>query len=325
MGTDASGKLKIAVVGAGAVGGVLGARLFSRGSEVKFLVRGASLEALNSKGLVVEHPTRRLQVPAGCGYASAEAIGPVDVVLVAVKAGQVPQLAPSLKPLVGESTVVIPMQNGLATAEVLAKVLGEAHVAQGFCRMSSSIVSPGTVKFEGTTVSIAFGRLGKTPFAPGGDGVLERLRTACKGADIAVEEHRDIAVGLWEKFLFVEPLGVVGAGARATVGELMQLPEARRMLLDCAAEIVAVAYAKGVAIPEGWRDRLSSIYAGMPFGGTTSMHRDIMAGRPSELDAQTGSLIQLGEEAKVPTPIHATLYAILKLDEPRNAASKRAV
>ena len=118
-------------------------------------------------------------------------------------------------------------------------------------------------------------------------------------------------MALWEKFLFVAPFGTVGAAARVPMGELLAVPESRALLRACVIELAALARAAGVALPADAVDGVWKRYEQTPVAGTTSMQRDLLAGRPSELQAQTGAVVRLGQTHRVPTPVHDILYAVL--------------
>ena len=314
--------LRVAVIRAGAVGAVLGARLVQAGADVTFVARGATLEALRTRGLVIEHPQGDVRLPPGRAAAAAAEVGPVDVVLVAVKAAQVPEVAPTLAPLLGPGTAVVPLQNGLEASAQLAAALGPAHVAEGLCRMLAEQVGPARVRHAGDVPGVIFGARGARaphggPLAPGARDALARLADTFRRADVAVDTPDDAEPALWEKALFVEPLGVVGAAARAGFGELLGDPETRGALAACGREILAVARACGVALDDEAPARAWARYETLPAGGTTSMQRDLVAGRPSELEAQTGALVRLGRAHGAATPVHDVLYAVLRPQEAR--------
>jgi 2-dehydropantoate 2-reductase len=307
------------VVGAGAVGSVFGGWLARSGVDVTFLARGATLAALRTAGLAIESPTGDVRLPPGHAAASPEEIGAVDAVLVAVKAGQVAELAPTLAPLVGAGTVVVPMQNGVEASERLAAALDDAHVAEGFCWVLAEQVAPGRVRHGGGVPTIALGvRTGAgNGLAPAARTTLDWLAGACRAAGLGVETPADATAALWEKLLFVEPLGVVGAAARVPFGEMMAVPETHALLEACAHEILGVARAAGVALTEASLGRAMDRWTRIPAGGTASMQRDIMDGRPSELEAQTGAVVRLGRTYGAPTPAHDALYAALRPQELR--------
>jgi 2-dehydropantoate 2-reductase len=298
--------MRIAVFGAGAVGGYFGGRLAEAGEEVVFLARGEHLQALRDRGLRVEsikgdfllQPVQATDDPAQ--------VGTVDVVLVGVKAWQVAEAAQAMQPLIGSETFVVPLQNGVEAPGQLAAALGAEHVLGGLCKIISSRVGPGHIHHTGIEPYVAFGELDNRPSER-----AERLRQAFERAAVVTEIPSDIHVAMWEKFLFIVSFSGVGAVTRAPVGVLRSLPETRAMLEGAMEEVLAVAQAQGIALPQEAVPRTMAFIDGLPPGGTTSMQRDIMAGRPSELEAQNGAVVRLGREAGVATPLHAFIYASL--------------
>lgn len=304
--------MRIAVFGTGGVGGYFGGRLAQAGEEVTFIARGAHLKALQAHGLRVDslkgdfvvHPTQATDDPAH--------VGAVDAVLVGVKAWQVADAAQVIRPLVGPETFVVPLQNGVEAPSHLAAVLGAERVLGGLCSIISFVAGPGHIRHVGAEPYIAFGELNNRPRAR-----AEPFRQAFARAGVRVEIPPDIQVAMWEKFLFIASWGGVGAVTRAPVGVVRSVPETRRMMEEAMREIFAVARARKISLTE------ESIRKGMAFidnvqpGSTASMQRDIMEGRPSELEAQNGAVVRLGQEAGVPTPVHAFVYHSLLPSELR--------
>jgi 2-dehydropantoate 2-reductase len=318
--SSAARPLRVAVIGAGAVGAVLGGRLASVGAEVTFVARGATLAALREHGLVLESAQGDVRLPPGHAADAADApdaIGPVDVVLVAVKAAQVPQVAQTLAPLVGPGTVVVPLQNGVEASGQLAAAVDPSHVAEGLCRMLAEQTGPGRVRHVGDAPSVTFGARAAHTLGAAPDATLGRLADAFRSAGVVVDTPADTTAALWEKFLFVEPLGAVGAAARATFGELLGDPETSAALEACVREVLAVGRGHGAVLADDLPARMWERYVRLPAAGTTSMQRDLVAGRPSELEAQTGAVVRLGRARGVPTPVHDTLYAVLRPQEAR--------
>jgi len=303
--------MRIAVIGAGAVGGTVGARLAHAGHDVTFVARGASLEALRTRGLRLDSVDGDLHLNAVQVTDDPATIGVVDVVLVTVKSTQVEALAPTLRPLVGAHTAVIPLQNGVEAGAQLARVLGDAHVMDGLARVIAELLAPGHVKHAAVTPVLEFGaRADMPPDAPA-RAQLVAFADALTGAGmVAVRpEHMDQA--LWEKFLFIEPLGTVGAATRVSLGDMRSVPETRALLDACLAEVRAVAIASGVPLGEAAVARTWKRYDSLPADTFASMQRDLMAGRPSEFELQTGSVVRLARQLGVATPAHDVLYATL--------------
>jgi 2-dehydropantoate 2-reductase len=308
---------RLVVVGAGAVGAVFGGRLARIGCDVTFVARGATRAALERDGLVVHafdgdwtlRPVRTAATPAEAGVA--------DVVLVAVKAEQVAALAPTLAPLLHPTTLVLPMQNGVDASDELAAALGAAHVLDGFCGVLAEQEGPGVIRHAGIVPRLVFAPRADAPAATRAHPALAWLADRVREAGMEVDTPDDARAGTWEKLLFVSPLGSVGAAARSTFGELLGTPETRALLERCTREIVAVANAHGVALGERELSRVWKRYEAMPARGTTSMQRDLMAGRPSELEAQVGSVVRRAAAHAVPVPAHEALYAVLRPQELR--------
>lgn len=310
--------MRIAIVGAGGVGGVFGGLLAHAGHEVAFVARGANLDAIRKDGLRVHGPwgTHVVHPAAAADPAGLVGGAPFDAVLVCVKAGQVREVATSLGPLVGDGTLVVPLQNGVEAAGVLAEVLGPERVAGGLCHVFAWREGPGEFRTTGTPLQITLGELGGPPSPR-----LTRLAEAIRGAGAGAVLADDVVAAAWEKFLFIDPFGSVGSVTRAPIGVTRTEPRTRALLVAALEEVDAVARARGVALPADAVARTLSRYDELPAEGTASMQRDVAAGRPSELHEQTGAVVRLGEEAGVSIPVHRFLYAALL---PQEAAARRA-
>lgn len=310
--------MRITVVGAGAVGSVFGGLLAHAGEDVSFLARGQSLEAIRSRGLRVLGPfgVRETRPLTSDAVTEIAARGPADAILVAVKAWQVNEVASSLRPLVGEDTVVVPLQNGVEAAGRLAAALGERPVVGGLCQLFAWMEGPGVARTTGSPLRITVGerRGGSSPR-------LERLAAVLRKAQIEAIIADDVEAALWEKLLFVEPFGSVGAVTRSPVGALRSVAESRALLASAVAEIVDVARAHGVRMTEDAASRTLARLDELPAEATASMQRDIAGGRASELEDQTGAVVRLGGACGVETPAHRFLLAALL---PQERAARRA-
>jgi 2-dehydropantoate 2-reductase len=302
--------MRIAIFGVGGVGGYFGGRLSQAGEDVVFVARGEHLRAIRERGLLVEsvlgdfviHPAQAVEDPAQAGR--------VDLVIVGVKAWQVPEAAEALRPMVGPETFALTLQNGVEAPDQVAAVLGPSAVLGGLANIISFVDGPGRIRHIGGPASIRFGEFDSRT----SDRSL-KLREAFSRAGIAAEIAPDTRIALWEKFLFIVPVGGVGAVTRAPIGLLRTTPEAKRMLEQGMREILALARARGVALDDTVIERTFRFLDTLPPEGTTSMQRDIMGGRPSELEAWNGAVVRLGREADVPTPLHDFLYGSLVLME----------
>jgi 2-dehydropantoate 2-reductase len=298
--------MRIAIFGTGGAGGYFGARLARSGENVVFIARGKHLEAIRNNGLRVDAREGEIVIqPAQATDQPAE-VGAVDVVLLGVKAWQVPEAAEGLRPLIGSASFVVPLQNGVEAAAQLVAVLGPEHVLGGLCGTLSWLTGPGRIRSIGGVHFVKFGELDNRPSER-----AERLRQVFERAGVNVEIPSDIERALWEKFLFVVSLGGVGAVTRAPVGVLRSLPETRRMLERCMKEILAVGRARRVSLPDAVIAKKLALVDSLDPSGTTSLHRDLAEGRPSELEAWNGAVARLGREAGVATPLHDFIYDAL--------------
>src|SRR5262245_31140083 len=303
--------MRIAVFGAGGVGGYFGGRLAQAGEDVVFISRGAHLQAIQRSGLQVESSEGDFVIKQAQAHEDPAAVGPVDVVLVGVKAWQVPQAAEAIRPLVGAETVVVPLQNGVEAPSQLEAVLGSAHTLGGLCRIISSIVAPGHIRHAGIDPYVAFGRLDRQH----SEGA-ERLRAAfARAKGVRVEIPSDIRMAMWRKFLLIAAWSGLGAVTRAPIGLIRTQPETRQMLKQALEEIHAVATANHVPLPSDAIAETLAFIDSLPAQGTASMQRDITAGRPSELASQNGAVVRLAREVGVEVPLHSFIYRSLLLLE----------
>lgn len=294
--------MRIAVFGTGGVGGYFGGRLAEAGEDVVFIARGEHLRAMLTHGLRVESikgdfvlsPVQATDDPAHVGIA--------DVVLVGAKAWQIPEIAQVMRPLVGPETYVVPLQNGLEAPTQLAAVLGPEHVLGGTCAIYSFITAPGCIRHIGLDPAITMGEMDKRPSTR-----AEPLRLALERAGVTVVMAQDIQLPMWEKFLLLR-WGVIGAVTRAPAGVLRSLPESRQMIEQACHEVIAVAQARDIALSDATLQRSMALLESLPPSATTSLQRDVIAGRPSELDAQAGALVRLGQQVGIQTPLHTFLY-----------------
>lgn len=296
--------MRIAVFGAGGVGGYFGGRLVQAGEDVVFIARGDHLKAMLKQGLQVDSVKGDFLVKPVQATDDPAQVGIVDVVLVCVKAWQVPDAAEAIRPMVGPDTVALPLQNGLEAPTQLAAVLGNEHVLGGLCGLSTFIVGPGHIRHAGADPFIRFGELDNRPSER-----VEGLRQAFdRSTGLTVEIPPDIQVALWMKFLFITVWSGVGAVTRTPLGVWRSLPETRQIAESALQEIIRVARARDIALPENAMPTIMNMYDSFPPDITSSMQRDIAQGRPSELDAQIGAVVRFGKEVDVATPLNNFIY-----------------
>jgi 2-dehydropantoate 2-reductase len=287
---------------------------------VSLLARGEHLRTIREKGI-------RVEAPEGSFTAAVDAsddprgLPPAPVLLVAVKTWQLPQLLPQLGALLEPGGVAIPLLNGVEAGQVLASALGEERVCGGLCHLFAWIESPGVVRRAGFAPRVTVGEL----FGHGLDR-LQKLCDALRAAGTEASVSPDIRGALWEKLLFVGPLGAVGAAARAPAGRLRSIPETRALLERAMREVQAVARANGASIPDAAIPTAMKRVDALPAEGTTSMHRDLLSGKRSELDDLVGAVPRAATGREVAVPVHETLYALLMpLEQTARGEPQRAV
>lgn len=305
--------MRFAVVGSGGVGGYFGGRLAQSGHDVTFIARGAHLAAIRERGLRVESTEGDFVVEKARATDDAAAVGPVDVVLLAVKTWQVKDAAIQLRPMLGEEGAVLTLQNGVEAPDEVAAVCGSERVIPGVCRLMSYVAEPGLIRHAGVTPRVEFGEISGAR-SPRVQALHEAL-DGCKG--VAAKISDDIRAALWDKFLFIAPFSAVGAVTRHPAGVWRNVPETRALLAAAMREVVALARARGVILPADAVERTLAFTDRLPADATASMQRDLLDGKPSELEAQTGAIVRLAAEAGVTVPANVYLYAALRPGEER--------
>jgi|SRR5579871_3781639 len=298
--------MRLAVVGAGGVGGYFGARLAAAGADVHFLARGAHLAAMRARGLRIESPKGDLHLPRVDATDDPRAIGPCDVVLFCVKLYDVASAIGSLPPLLGPDTIVLPFQNGVDSVDLLTRGIGAAHTGGGTAYITAVIAEPGVIRHT-VMDSLFFGEVDgrRSPR-------LERFLDACRPAGFNATLSDDITVDIWTKFVRLSVFSGMTAVTRCSIGPIVSDPELMAMLLDALREARAVAVAKGIAVPESITANVQSAYGRMAPEAKSSLLHDLERGRRLELPWLSGAVARLGREVGVPTPIHTFIATVLK-------------
>lgn len=296
--------MKIAVFGSGGVGGYIGGRLAQAGNDVVFVARNKHLEAIVTNGLQVKSINGDFLVKPVRATDRPEEIGTVDLVLCCVKSWQVAEVANRIELLVGPETVVIPIQNGVEAHSTLSQVLGAERIVPGFCKMICMVESPGIILHAGLEPYLAFGEL---------DGKLStRVEKVAKvfaeTQGLIVETTQNILEELWLKFMIIAPWSGVGALTRSPIGVFRSMDETRGLLLASIREVFDVARGNGVDLAEKHLESIIAFMDQAPAQGTASMQRDIMEGRPSELNEQCGAVLRYGEKCGIQTPVNRFIY-----------------
>jgi 2-dehydropantoate 2-reductase len=300
--------VKIAVVGTGAVGGYFGARLAAAGSEIHFLARGESLDALRERGLRIESVLGDVALPPEETRATDDPgkIGPSDVVLFTVKSYDTDAAADRLAPLLHDETAVISLQNGIDNEERIAARIGTEHVAGGVAFLFAHRAGPGQVRHTGGPARIELGELGgeRSPR-------METFLAECQRAGIAAEIAPDIRVALWSKFVFICAQAGLTAASRQPIGVIRETPETWDLFRRVLEEVAAVGRAEGVELPDDVVAKHLEFAMALEPHGRSSLYDDLAAGHRLELEALLGEVVRRGARAGVPTPVSEVLYGLL--------------
>jgi 2-dehydropantoate 2-reductase len=298
--------MRIAVIGAGGVGGYFGARLAQAGHEVTFVARGRHLAAIREHGLAIESALgdATVRCPA---TDDLSAVGPVDVAMLCVKLWDVEATAPKLAGIVSNGGVVIPFQNGVESADRVAALLGPSHVLGGVAYIAATIRAPGVIAHTGTMARL---RVGAFPGGPAGRAAA--FADACRSAGVEIEHTPDIRRALWEKFVFLASFSGITSAARSPIGVVRSDPDLRALLEAAMREVWSVGVARGVALPDDFVAKQLAFADGLPAAMRSSMQNDLESGYRLEVPWLSGAVARMAREAGLAAPVHATLHAILK-------------
>ncbi len=296
--------MRIAVMGAGGVGGCLGALLSRSGNDVSLIARGEHLRAIQANGLQLKQDDAEFTINVPATSDSAQ-IGPVDLVLYTVKTYHNSEAIPAVRPLVGQDTAVLTLQNGVECHLELAAELGPSHAMPGAYWTACSVQSPGVIACVGPAPRLSFGEEsgGASPRA-------EAIRDALQAAGIEVDLSPDPLQVIWSKFVVLCSIAGVTSASRTRIREFIRYPEGLDLFTTVMREVDEVGRAKGVNLPEGLVERSVEFIRGFP-DFQNSMHADFENGRPTELEALNGAVVRMGREVGVPTPINESIYAVL--------------
>ena len=299
--------MRIAVIGAGGVGGAFGAALAMAGADVTFVARGVHLAAMHTNGLKVLGPRGDVHLSPTHATNDPASIGIVDIVLFCVKLWDVESAGSAIRPLVGPSTAVIPLQNGIDASDRLIPLLGKEAVMGGVALISAKIAEPGVIRQTGTFMRLVFGELDGRPSQRG-----VAFRSLCQRAGFDCSNTNAILTALWDKFVLLATNSSVVALTRLPIGKLRDDPEVFALFERGFAEVAAVGRARGVSLRADIEARMLELTRNAPCEILPSMAVDLLRGNKLELPWLGGKVVALGREHGVPTPTHETMYAALK-------------
>ena len=307
--------MRIAVIGAGGVGGYFGAKLAQAGNDVVFVARGAHLAALRASGLRVTSAGGDVVLPRVAATDDPSTLAPADAVMFCVKLWDVEGAAAKIAPLVAHGGAVIPFQNGIDSPEILARALGAEHVLGGVAYIAAAIAAPGVIGHVGSMARLRVGAFEGAVPASRERVLASKARgfvDACRAAGIDAQLAPDIRRALWEKFVFLNALAGVTCLARQPVGGIRGDPELRTVFEAAMAEGVAVARTRGVDLGDDFVSAQMRFLDGLPADMRSSMLNDLGAGHRLEAPWLCGRVAALAAEAGIAAPVNATIYAALK-------------
>jgi 2-dehydropantoate 2-reductase len=303
--------MRVAVLGSGAVGGYYGAKLARVGHDVTFVARGAHLTAIRERGLHIKSSELGDFVAHGAAEEDTSKVGPVQLVLVAVKTYDNPTALPLLTPMLGRDTTVLTVQNGVDSPNDVAAIAGEERTLGGTTYIATALEAPGLIVQTGTHRRIVFGEaFGDLPRV---SGRVNQIHEVFSGADIQSVPVGDGRVPIWEKFVFLASLAGFTGAARLPIGPVWSDPFTRAQFLAASREIESLARAEGVPVAPDVVDRIIPYIDAIPGSMRSSLLIDLQQGKRIEVEALQGAVVRRAQKLGIPTPILSTLYAVLKL------------
>ena len=299
--------MRIAVIGAGGIGGPYGASLAKAGADVTFVARGAHLAAIRENGLRIEGDRGETHIRPAQATDDIAGIGTVDIVLCCVKLWDLEVVAEQIRAIIGSQTAVIPLQNGIDAAQRLTSILGYDAVMGGMAFVTGAIIAPGLIRQTGTYQRMTFGELDSHVSERG-----RRLRDLCEAAGFEGVLSRDIMVPVWEKFILLVPLSGLNALTRLPLGKWRDDPDLLALYEGALRETVAVGLAEGVRLRSDIVGKTVAQMRSMPPHHTTSMGNDLIRGNRLELPWFAGKVVELGRRHGIETPVNGFIYAALK-------------
>ena len=302
--------MRVAILGSGAVGGYFGAKLARSGQDVTFIARGAHLDAMRSRGLEIRSAKLGdFTVPAPAESDTGR-IGPVDVVVVAVKTYDNATALPMLMPMIGPNTVVLTLQNGVDSVDEIAAVVGDRHVLGGTTYVATALEAPGVIVQTGVHRSIIFGEVfdDRAAISPR----VQSIAAVLAAADIQVSPVADARVPIWDKFVYLVAFSGFTGASRLAIGHIWKFPHVQEMFYAASREIAAIAKAEGVAISPNRFESLREYMDNIPHSTRSSLLIDLEHGKRIEVEALQGAAVRRAKKHDVAVPIVSTLYAVLK-------------
>ncbi len=293
-------------MGSGGLGGYFGFRLARAGNDVHFIARGARLDAMRQNGLrlTTSDEDSTLQVKAS---ENPEDAGTAELVLFCVKTYDTASAAKSISPILERGSSILTLQNGIENFDQISDVVGSDLVLPGIALIGSEVQVPGVIHVMTQIRKVVFGEISgqKTPRT-------ERINDTFRSAGIDSEISTDISKLLWQKMIWICGSAGMTSIIRLPIGKLMFYPETREMFKQIMEEVDEVAKAKGIDVGRNYVQNRIDFADHLEKNTTASMMRDLLAGRKLELDALNGTVIRMGKEHGIATPMNWAVYTALK-------------
>ncbi|MBZ9630000.1 2-dehydropantoate 2-reductase [Salegentibacter sp. LM13S] len=298
--------MNILIFGIGGVGGYFGGKLAQAGFDVTMIARGKHLEAIKKNGLEVESINGNFKVKPNLVTDNLAEVPTPELVILGVKSWQIQEVAKQLKPIISAETMVVPLQNGANNVEKLQEILPKKNILAGLCHIVSFVEKPGKVKHVSFEPRITFGEIDNSKSER-----IQQLKSVFDKAEITNFNPENIQLDIWKKFLFIATISGLGGLTRVSIDKIRESEYLYDLLQKTAREIMLVARAKGIPLAEEHLEKVFELIQNQPQGTTASTQRDIMAGRPSELENFNGFIVKEAEKLKISTPVNKMIYECL--------------
>jgi len=299
--------MKILVYGAGGVGGYFGARLAESGNKVSFIARGEHMRAIKESGLQLESINGDITVHPELVTNDINEVGTPDLILLGVKSWQLSEVASELKKIISKDTIVLPLQNGADNYEKLTEILPKENVLAGLCFIVSYIEKPGKIKHASFEPRIVFGEADNSQSER-----ISIISNLFSEARIDFLNPENVQLEIWKKFLFICTISGIGGLTRVSIDKIRNSAYLFDLMKQTSAEIRSVANAKDIPLNNEHIEKAFQIIENQPQGTTASTQRDIMEGKPSEIENFNGFIVREGERLGIKTPVNKMIYECLK-------------
>lgn len=303
--------MRFAIIGTGGVGGYFGGKLALAGQDVWFVARGEHLRAMARNGLRLKTSEGSVVVPPGNMTDRLADIGPADVILLCVKAYDTEAVARQLDPILKDESIIISLQNGVDNEAIVRALIQRGTVYGGVANIYSTITAPGEVTETGGPRMVIFGPLHPPGEQHADDPRARDILSVFLHAGIRAVVSRDMFSDLWKKFVFITAVGGLTALTRLTLREILSVAESRLLLVDAMKETEAVARAAGAVIEAGFIDTVLATLQKFDTSTRSSLYYDLTHGKPLEIESLSGTVVRLGREHGIPTPVHRVIHASL--------------